>query len=313
MESNILAIPTKDSNDLKEVIEFILNNLKSQVVIQSCNILGIPNEQLIQKNLTDFEDQQNSKSVQLLRFQHYEARRKACLNVIAQYLVEHEQFFEPFNSKSRSHSYVGKHKNQPDIVPCVPISPREASARKLKIAKENIIKRIKFEQKRKDLMKKIDEERLAREAIINNKLSKSVKKEAPSKFFEVHDKRVQEILKKKYQSQQEHEFKAQIYPEYKKSECRPQSNSFHYSNRRTLLQPQPSDEEIEKKLQKISSKLKNSSERAKVKLKQKSTNLSMPTKVQHNKEKLESKQETEKIMKLVKIQQDLEDSNVNFK
>lgn len=314
MESNTFLSASIDPDYLADLIDFISKNLNSYLIQESCKVLGIPYDQIFQKTLTDFEDNQSNKSVIILRYQHYEARRKGCLYVIAQYLSKQEIFGQSNKNKlSRSHSITAKSRDQPDIAPFVPISPRQASARKLKIAKENIIKRIRVELKKKTLRKKFDEDRVIKEQIINNKLSKSVKKDFPSKFFETHDKRVQEILKKKYQDQLIHENKSPFYPDTKKEESRPHSGSFQSYNR-IYNESQPNDEEIEEKLKKISLRLNKSCERAKKNIQQRAVHSNLSSKFNPKiKESLESKQEFEKIFKIIKIQQNLTDSNVIIK
>jgi len=311
MESNTFLSASLDPDYLADLVDLINKNLHSHLILDSCKVLGIPHDQIFQKTLTDFEDIQSTKSVHILRYHHYEARRKACLNVIAQYLSKQEIFGQLSKPKlSRSHSIAPKSRDQPDIVPFVPISPRQASARKLKIAKENIIKRIRVEQKKETLRKKFDEDRVEKERFIDVKLSKSIKKGTLSKFFETHDKRVQEILKKKYQDQFIQDSKSPIYPEPKKEESRPQSGSFQSYNR-VSFESQQNDEEIEEKLKKISSRLNKSSERAKRTIHQRAihSNLSLKFHPKAKKDS-ESKQEVEKILKIVKIQKNLAESNV---
>ena len=302
-------IPSKIHEELTDLIE---NNLNHQVINQCCKELGIPHEQLLSRSLNDFQDLA-SKQTAAIRYQHYEARRKACIQVISSYIQNHGLL--SLNSKSyRSQSAGPKSKEKPSIIPCVPISPRQVTARKLKIAKQAIIRRIKVEQKKQKLTQAQEEERSLKEKALITKLSKPVKKDTNKRFFQTHEKRIQEILKKKHQDLQEREVKALETPEPRKEETR--NNSFFYSQRRSVA-VRIDDKEVEHKLSKINSRLFSSAERAKKNLNKKSNpghnNSVIIEKVQHKKEELENKEEANLLRKIHKIQNDLNQSNVRTK
>ena len=296
----------------EELSDFIENNLNHQVITQCCKELGISHDQLIPRSPNDFQDL-TSKQTAAVRYQHYDARRKACMQLISSYIQNHGLLI--INSKSyRSQSAGPRFKEKPDITPHVPISPRQVTARKLKIAKQAIIRRLKVEQKKQKLTQAEELERSVKAKALITKLNKPIKKDTNKRFFQTHEKRIQEILNKKHRDLQEREVKALETPEPKKEETR--HTSFFYSQRRSVA-VRIEDEDVEHKLSKINSRLFSSVERAKKNLNKKSNpghnNSVLIEKVQHKKEEIENKEEENLMRKINKIQNDLSQSNVRTK
>ena len=302
----------RPSNIPEEITEFVENNINHHLIYQCCKELGIPHEQLLAKSLNDFQDLK-SKQTASIRYQHYEARRKACMQVISTYIHNHGLLSVNLKS-NRSQSIGPKSKEKPDITPFVPISPRQVTAHKLKVAKQTIMRRLKVEQNRQKLNQALAEERSQKEKALISKLSKSVKKDTNKRFFETHEKRIQEILHKKYKDLQEREEKALESTEPKKEETR--GHSFLYSQRKSLA-IRSDDEDVEQRLSQINSRLSSSVQRAKKNLNKKSnpgySNIGIIEKVQQNKEEIENRDEQYMMRKIHKIQNDLTESYVRFK
>ena len=297
----------RPSNTPEELTDFVENS-----IYQCCKELGIPHEQLLARSLNDFQDSKSKQSA-AIRFQHHEARRKACLQVISNYIQN--QGVLSVNLKSYLSQSIGpKSKEKPDITLFVPISPRQVTAYKLKLAKQTIMRRLKVEQNRQKLNQAQAEERSLKEKALMSKLSKSVKKDTNKPFFETHEKRIQEILHKKYKNLQEREEKALEPPETKKEETR--GHSFLSSQRKSLA-IRSDDEDIEQRLSEINSRLSSSVQRAKKTLNQKAnpgcSNLGIIEKVQQNKEEIENREEQYMMRKIHKIQNDLTESYVRFR
>jgi hypothetical protein len=296
----------------EEIQEFVENNLNHPLVFHCCKDLGISHDQLKLKHQHDFQESVSNPTA-AVRYQHYEARRKACIQIISSFIQN--QNLLPFPSKSlHSQSACPRSREKPDIAPYIPISPRQASARKLKLAKQAIIRRLTVEKNKEKMLQALAEERLALEQVLMNKLSKSTKKDNKSKFFQTQERRIQEILHKKYRDLQEREEKALENSENQESKKDVRGSSFFYSQRRSLAVRE--EEDVQQKLFKIQSKLINSAERAKKNLAKKNvpinSNSTIFEKVQQHKEELQIKQQEDQVRKIQKIQQDLAESCVKF-
>lgn len=324
MEShpNSFVTQSKEQPQVKEILEFILSdNYNNSLVINACSALGILHDQIFPKTTSDFDEKHSSKETATVRLQHYEARRRAKLIVISEYIVQNN-LYDTGKSKriklGRSFSSVSPVKSKPDIPLAIPISPRQLSSHKLSLAKNSILKRLKFEEKRKKIK---EDEALNRKQIeekIKEKMRKSERKEPveKKKFFETHQKRIQEILKKKYNDINEHELKALNQIEERKDDFKNEFISVTSSPKKyySFFMKPETEQDIDLKLMKINSKLSHSAERARRALINKANSgvlaVSHITKVKHVKEEIDMRKEEEKNKKIIRMHQSFVESNV---
>jgi hypothetical protein len=234
---NSFITQTSPSSEIRKALKFIIEiGLDHEIVIKACNELGIAPDQIKVKPRSYFEEKNVCKEAENLRFQHYEARRRARLLVIAEFLIENNIYSTRENSKllkSRSSASRNKQRSGGSL-PIV--SQTELSSRKLKIAKNQIIKRLKFEQNRKKIKEEEENSRRIMDQKIQLKLLKNERKESPQKkkFYEIHEKRIKDILIKKYKEQDEHELRALNLYENKNTSTKTNSFSIHSSPKRYL-------------------------------------------------------------------------------
>ena len=311
--------------DIKAALEFILGpgGLTHPMVVTACKALGVHQDQIISKPLSTYEDKSNSKEAITARFQQYEARRRARLIVIAEYLVENRIFVpeQKKKAKLRKSNSISEHREKSDIMPALPISPHQIPERRAELYKSSILKRLRFEEKRRKLKA---EEILARSEMdkrIREKLAKAEKKLPKNhKFFESQEKRIKEILMKKYNDLDAHELKAlNQHQESRREEQKVHNSSIHSSPKKhlTVLFKQDLEDNIELQLLKINSKLSVSAERAKRALISKTSSIALNSlsaqKVKYLREELDNKKEEENVRRLMKMRQSLLDSHVRQK
>ena len=235
--SSSFITQVKQGADIRAALEFILGEggYTHPMVISACKSLGISQDQIFPKTLSSYEDNANSKETANIRFQHYEARRRAKLIVIAEYLVENEIFVPERKKKVKlNKSCSSATRAKTDMMPIIPISPQQISERRAQLYKSSILKRLKFEEKRRKLKA---EEALARSEMdkkIQEKLTRAEKRLPKNhKFFENQEKRIKEILMKKYSDLDAHELKAlNKHEEARKEEQKFQNSSIHVSSKK---------------------------------------------------------------------------------
>ena len=313
----------KQSSETEEALHYIVTKgINDKVVKRACKELGIDQDHLLPKPMTLFEEKNNNKETVKIRFLHYEARRRAQLLVVAEYLVENNIFVtDPFKrvkiERSQSSSSPRKLKSHSSVY--IPLSPEKIFEKKMSIARKNMIKRLKVKENREKLRESEESLRQIMDQKLKTKLSKSEKREKPEKkrYFENHEKRIKDILMKKYRELDEHEEKALNSLEIRKEESKIQSISKPVLPKKLLsvifIKNEDDFNKIEHELLKINSKLSNSAERAKKALlsKVKSSNHSkLMQKAKKLKESIDSKIEEEKTKKILRMNQSLIESTV---
>ena len=323
--TNSFITQRKETSDVKNVLKYIISKQEyyNENVSEACKSLGIKQDQILPKQISDFEAKNISKDSASIRYNHYEARRRARLLVIAEYLVENKFFLVETNKRQiihRSCSSSSPYKGKYQLEPAISLSPKLISEKRLNITRYNILKRLKVEEKRKKIF---EDQQIARDEIdkkLKMKLAKSEKKESiyRKQFFENKDKRIREILSKKYKDLDERESKALNMPEIKREESR--SHYFYMSSSPKryikVIFKQDTDIDIESKLLKINSKLANSAERAKKVLMNKANSSIMTSmsvqKVKDLRQELDSKREEDIAKRLSRMHKSLIESHVSF-
>ena len=192
----------------------------------------------------------------------------------------------------------------------------DQSGAKLELIKKNILKKINVERNLQQL--KINEQirKKTLEEKINDKLSRSDRKNSNGKQakFEQHDKRIQEILTKKYKEIEEHENNALTSVSFYREETK--GNSISYNTPQKKISKETTAYNIEEKLHEISTRLDKSADRAKKVLIAKATSGSILfnqiKKVKVVKQHLEETLEKKNLEKINKIKQHLIESSVKI-
>ena len=200
----------KDITDINQLLSFISKqNFYHPLINYACKELGIPNEQLIPKTLLQIQDKNTSKEVNELRFQHFEARRKAKLNIIAEYLLENK-LFVTYSSKSVNKvtltpSPSKTPRKYTENTPSASVTQEINTERKAVNIKNRIIKRLTVNEN----LKKIQQDKEEARKIVEQKIKDKEKREKNilinTKQFEVRDQRIKERLEKKQSDIEKHE------------------------------------------------------------------------------------------------------------
>ena len=302
--------------EIKQVLQFIiLNNYSHPIITYACKELSIPSEQLIPKTISDLEEKTATKEINELRIQHYEARRKAKLNLIAEFIIENKLHQRPKPKDLRSQSPQKSFKK--DCSPNVSFTQEIQTDRKANNIKNEIIKRLAVEENRKRIEKEHEKIKNATEQKIKEKEKREKLLNFNKKLFEVRDKRIKERLEKKIKDIELHEIQALKTSSFYNVEAKSQYLSYTPRKDVEVIFNQSEDENVKEKLLIINNRLNQSAQRAKKYLDEKiNTNsilLKKLKKVKTMREEIEMKKEEENTKKMLKIQQSIEFSNVNNK
>ncbi|OMJ77364.1 hypothetical protein SteCoe_23062 [Stentor coeruleus] len=310
----------KSTVEVKKVVEFIIScEYNHPMISQACSELSIDQQHLLPKSISEFATDPNlpgNRDLAELYSQHYEARRRAKIVILAKYLLENN-YINPSQlseySISRSLSSTNAQR---------PKSSNSARPEQLEILKKSIIKKLNVENNLKKIKteeenrRKNFENKLYTKSCRNNKKALNLKKI----HFEKHDQRVKEILQKKHKNQEEHEKYALSLMKIQKSGYKTFSNSFQSGDKPqtpgkniSRLKNIEINDSIDKQLDEIKLRMEKSAERAKKVLNEKALSgnlLSTNTnKVRMIKEGLSIETEKKNIEKLFKIKKDLMESN----
>ena len=84
--------PTHQERRLNNLLtQIVQHNYNHPVLFQACAELGLPHEQLLPRPIEEFQQEPSNAGTQELRYHHYEARRKAKLTLVADYLLQTNQ------------------------------------------------------------------------------------------------------------------------------------------------------------------------------------------------------------------------------
>ncbi|OMJ82565.1 hypothetical protein SteCoe_16732 [Stentor coeruleus] len=310
----------KSTIEVKKVVEFIVScEYNNPIISQACSELNIDQVDLLPKPISEFVTDLNlpgNKDLAEIYSQHYEARRRAKIVILAKYLLDNN-YINPSNLSdhkiSRSLSSTNAQR---------PKSSNSTRPEQMEILKKSIIKKLNVENNLKKLKTEEENRRKYFESKLNAKSSRNNKKTINlNKIrFEKHDQRIREILNKKQKTQEDHEKYALSLINIQKSDYKVFSNSFQSSDKPLTpgknifrLKNIENDDSIDKQLDEIKLRMDKSAERAKKVLIKKALSgnlLSNNTnKVRMIKEGLSIETEKKNIEKLFKIKKDLMDSN----
>jgi hypothetical protein len=319
-----------DLKKLDKILNFIAGTEYSHpIVLYVCKELKMPVEQLLPKTFEDIQDSVSTREVNILRFEHYEARRKAKLNLVAEYILE-KHLFSGSKNRTISKLYLVTSSDRNATLSSNSSFNRDAlTERKANIIKNQIIKRLTVQENLKKLKKEEEESRLANEKKIKEKEKREKKYKKNTKIFEIRDQRIKERLEKKQKDIEENEIQAlkdfkpgnyenNYFPlmistsngeyKYKYHSSTPTNNYIEVSFKQTT------DENIKEKLDLITSKLNKSAIRAKKHLIEKASlgasKSYLIEKAKKFREETNMKKEEENIQKILKIQKSIEFSNV---
>lgn len=313
----------KSTVEVKKVVEFIIScEYNHPIISQACSELSIDQEHLLPKPISEFATDPNlpgNTDLAEIYSQHYEARRRAKIVILAKYLLDNNyinpsQLSEHNISRSLSSTNAQR-----------PKSSNSARPEQLEILKKSIIKKLNVENNLKKLKteeenrRKNFENKLYAKSCRNNKKAVNFNKIR----FEKHDQRIKEILQKKQKNQEEHEKYALGLMNIQNSGYKTFSNSFQSTDKPltpgrniSRLKNIEIDDSIDKQLNEIKIRMDKSAERARKILNGKalSGNLlsSNTNKVRMIKEGLSIETEKKNVEKLFKIKKNLMDSSVFF-
>ena len=202
----------KDIKGIKKIVDFMSRqNFSHPIINYACTQLAITSDQLIPKSLAEFEEKNSNKEVNLLRYQHHEARRKARINVIAEFLYEKKLFLgSKINSTKKTMLTPSPNKlpKSSDNSPSVSYSQEASTERKVLSIKHRIIKRLVVQENQKKIKEEEEESRKTIEQKVKDKEKREKVCPQNSRNYEIRDKRIKERIEKKLKDVEEHEIKA---------------------------------------------------------------------------------------------------------
>lgn len=200
----------KDLKGLGNILDFMYRQNFSHPIIQNaCNELGISNEQLIPRSFHEIQDKNANAEINLVRFEHFEARRKVRLNVVAEFLLEKKIFLgDKGKNGSKKALTPSPLKNNPDNALSASFSYETSTERKVLNIKKRVIQRMTVQENLKKIKQEEEESRKAIEekTKAKEKREKNIVKNV--KNFEIRDKRIKERLRKKKIDLETHEKEA---------------------------------------------------------------------------------------------------------
>ena len=219
----------KLSREVNEAIEYVSSiGISDSLIIRACKDLSIDRSHLLPKSIEEFLSTSSSKEMAEVWCKHYEARRRAKLLVLGKHLIDNHLFTPPVTKKQITRSLS----SSPNRRPISRSTPREIDIKdsdpQIETIKNNIIKKLTVEKNLKVL--KIEEEK--RKKLFEEKLqSKSCR--SPRKVsnlneirFQRHERRIKEILLKKYMEIENHERNAMSSVSYRREETKTPSQFF---------------------------------------------------------------------------------------
>ena len=193
--------------ELKKFIHLLANNRQEHSLLNfACQEVGISFEELFPINYEEIMNKSSTKEINDLRVTHMEARRKAKINVLAKFILEHQ-----IMKNSASSSRLVKSNLTPQPAKLNESSIEFDTERKVNNLKRAIFNELSVTRKLKELKKGEEDKKRKIEDRIKEKDSRGPFKYKNNKLFELRDQRTKEILKKKRQEAEEHELKGLSY------------------------------------------------------------------------------------------------------
>jgi hypothetical protein len=306
----------KEAEDIKEAVEFIISTGYSHSLVkQACDELALEQTELLPKSLTEFINNNTPKDIAEVYCKHYEARRRAKLLIVAKFLIDNRlgKNKEKSDGMIRSLSLANTKKTNSFQ------TPKDDKDKNLFIIKRNLMKKLNVEKNLKKLKIEEENKRKSFEMKLNNKSCRSARSPQSEKKvgFARRERRIKEILMKKYKDIEEHERHAlSAMTSIRRDDFKSHSNSFQYNGRKIneIEFVKDFEDKIDKQLEDINQRLSKSAERAKKVLLEKTSSSSLiknkVKKVIIHKEELDNEQYQKNIERINKIKQEFNESNV---
>jgi hypothetical protein len=309
----------RDTPEIKEVLEYMDGiGYSSQIIGTACRELSIQVDELLPKTLDEF-DYPNQNLTKMWQ-KHYEARRKAKLIIIGKYLLENRLFLPKKLKKNElKRSFSSSNAQRTNLITTSKIRNKDDSFDQIELIKKHLMKKINVENNLKKIKENEEKRRKSFETKLIEKSSRSERKHSIEKIrlFEKHQKRIKDILYKKYKDIDEHERNALISMSINKEETRSQTSLSHTPQKKVskVICKQNNEINIEKKLFDIYTKLSRSAERAKKILLEKANSgsilLKQIKKVKLAKQELEQETEKRRFLTISKMHKGIVESSVN--
>lgn len=212
---------------LRTVLNFMDNfNYDHVIIKEAADEIGIDANELKEKSLNDFKDKQTTSEIQELRYQHYEGRRQAKIELVAQKILSNsESAKSPINksyaSTSRALNTVSLSKESEKSFSertsernlTVPYSPIDFANQKLETINKNLKRFLVVENNSKNLTLKSEFKRLKllrkqRDMERRIMMEMSLSEEKRKLEIEIRDTRRKEIYEKKIMEIEQHNLKA---------------------------------------------------------------------------------------------------------
>ena len=194
--------------DLKKFVNFVVGSKsKHPGIMKACEQVGIDLEELFPKRFEEIEDKSAGKEVNELRFSHLEARRKAKVNIICEFLFERQKFktkqVESYKKIALIPQFRGH--SASELTETGQSNPNTQRARAIK---SKLVNQLLVEENLKKM--KIEEE--AQKLLIEQKIKDKESREAPrgtnKRIFILRDQRIKERLLKRQNDLDQHEQQA---------------------------------------------------------------------------------------------------------
>ncbi|CAG9330443.1 unnamed protein product [Blepharisma stoltei] len=329
---------------LEKVVAFMTkHNFSHPFITQACKFLNFLPEQLIKKSFDEMSDPKISKDIQILRYNHYEARRSAKVTMVAQYILENNLLSSPHSKNNSSIFQAGifitpvrdsstpslspKRKYYirsvtPDIPLTVPISPGELNQKRLRFARNQSIRYKKVLDNKKKI--KVSEEEKTKEYIKRfEQKEKSIEierqlqsKERSLKISKLEEKRKAMLLKKYQQTMISENEALKMYHSFSNDLKSKESFSTSPTRRLNLdeeyFDDKYDDEETLTQLQRINKKLEESARKAQLSIMEKASSSYVRSlsaaRAREARETLNSRMEEKRIVRILKLQENTEKS-----
>lgn len=194
--------------DIKKFVNFVVGSKgKHPAVLKACGELGIDVQELFPKRFEEMEDKSAGKEVNELRFAHFEARRKAKVNIICEFLIDHKIFQVKTREINKKITLTPQNRthNPSELTSAsqeLSISHRE------RVLKSKIVHQLLVEENLKRLKVEEEAQKTQIEQKIREKETREGQKIRNTRLFEIRDKRIKERLLKKQKDIDKHEEQA---------------------------------------------------------------------------------------------------------
>lgn len=298
---------------VKKFVNYVIDSNTSHHLISfACSELGILLNELSPEPTDSLTFSTQQKQLNDFLYSHHEARRKAKINLISNFILEHKL-------KPNSATNFKPQNLTPDTFRMQPeLSFLDQADRKVKNLKKAIFYQLTVEENLKKLHQKEENEKKQIETRIKQKESRGIVKHINKKLFELRDQRIKAKLEKKKRDLEAQELKGLNYkPLTKEKPEHYTSFTPTYFTKTTHSQSPDNSSTISEALEKINNKLNNSATRAHKLLLAKKLPaqefLNHLNRVKTLREHLLLEQESEKLQILQKLQRDQEFSSVTPK